>query len=78
MAVYFIDTSALVKYYHAVRLLSSYALTQSLRTLDALQLAVALELSRRDAVEHVVCADVAFCDVARQENLSVINPETAG
>lgn len=61
----------------AARLLSTHALTQNLRTLDALQLAIALDLRQRIPFDHFVCADASFCRVARLEGLSVLNPETA-
>ena len=49
--------------------------TQNLRTLDALQLVVALSLN--DPVQPIefVCADQALCNIAKVEGLSVINPE---
>jgi len=46
----------------------------SLRTLDALQLAVALALSHRGMIDHVVCSDQTLCDTAIEEGLAVINP----
>ncbi|MCZ6636313.1 MAG: type II toxin-antitoxin system VapC family toxin [bacterium] len=60
---------------HAVRLLKTYASTQNLRTLDALQLAIALDFRKRSPLDHFVCADAAFCQIGQQEGLSVINPE---
>jgi predicted nucleic acid-binding protein len=45
-----------------------------LRTLDALQLAVALALSHQGTLDHFVCADQRLCDTATEEGLSVINP----
>jgi predicted nucleic acid-binding protein len=46
----------------------------SLRTLDALQLAVALALSHQGMIDQFVCADQRLCDTATEEGLSVINP----
>ena len=46
----------------------------SLRTLDALQLAVALALSHQGMIDHFVCADQRLCDTATEEGLSVIHP----
>ena len=45
-----------------------------LRTLDALQLAVAVALSHQGMVDHFVCADHRLCETAIEEGLSVINP----
>ncbi len=61
-------------FHEAAQLLSKYAPTQSFRTLDALQLAVALDLHRKGLIDHFVCADDKFCKVAQAEGLSVINP----
>ncbi len=60
----------------AIRLLTRYAFTQSLCTLDALQLAVALHTNNHTPLDHFVCADVPFCQVATIEGLSVLNPES--
>jgi hypothetical protein len=59
-------------YHEAERLINQHAPRRSLRTLDALQLAVALDLRRRGMLDHFVCADKSFCAVARIEGLSVI------
>jgi len=59
----------------AERLIGQYSYTDRLRTLDALQLAVALDLARQDLVDYFVVADHALCEVAASEGLSVINPE---
>ncbi|HMF14737.1 MAG TPA: type II toxin-antitoxin system VapC family toxin [Gemmataceae bacterium] len=48
---------------------------QGLRTLDSLQLAVALNLRSRGAVDTVVCADARLLAVAQAEGLPVIDPE---
>src|SRR6266849_116385 len=45
-----------------------------LRTLDALQLAVACALSRQGMIDHFVCSDHTLCDTAIEEGLAVINP----
>lgn len=58
----------------ASALIEKYALTQNLRTLDALQLAVALNGHKQGVVNHFVCADKALCAIAQAEGLSVINP----
>jgi len=59
----------------AIRLLKKHAFSQNLRTLDALQLAVALEFHRRLPFDYFVCADIPFCQIVRQEGFSVLNPE---
>ncbi len=59
----------------ALRLLMRHGMTIPLRTLDALQLAVALWLRDRVHLDLFVCADARLCEVARQEHLRVINPE---
>ena len=45
-----------------------------LRTLDAIQLAVALALSHQGVIDQFVCADHRLCDTAIEEGLSVTNP----
>ena len=45
-----------------------------LRTLDALQLAVALDLSHRGMTEYFVCADTRLCETAEDAGLVVVNP----
>lgn len=58
----------------ASAMIEKYALTQNLRTLDAIQLAVALGGHRQGVVNHFVCADKALCSIAQAEGLAVINP----
>lgn len=60
-------------YQEAGRLIAKY-FQRRFRTLDALQLAVALDLHRRDVVEPFVCADEPLCAVASEEGLTVLNP----
>jgi predicted nucleic acid-binding protein len=59
----------------AEELVGRYAFDLRLRALDALQLAVALELRSQRLVDHFVAADHVLCEVARLEAFSVINPE---
>jgi len=59
----------------AERLISTYGVHFRLRTLDALQLAVALDLRKRNFVETFVCADKALCRVAEASGFAVLNPE---
>jgi len=59
----------------AERLIIRYGDRLGLRTLDALQLAVALDLQRRVGVDIVVVADKVLCEVATLEGFAVLNPE---
>ncbi|MFO0944538.1 MAG: type II toxin-antitoxin system VapC family toxin [Planctomycetota bacterium] len=62
-------------YRRAVRLLMDHALTDSLRTLDSLQLAMALELRDRGRLDHFVTADQNLAKTSQKVGLSVVNPE---
>lgn len=62
-------------YAEAERLLVQHGNVRKLRTLDALQLAVALDVHRRASLDAVVAADNAVCEVAAAEGLPVTNPE---
>jgi len=62
----------------AERLINLLAVHSRLRTLDAIQLAVALSLQKRGMVELFVCADKALCQVAGGVGFKVLNPETIG
>ena len=55
-------------------LISKHAMSRQLRTLDAIQLAVALHFHRSFPVDHLVCADQRLCDAAILEGLTVIKP----
>ena len=70
MSDHFLDTSGLVKHYHA-----EIGLTHALHTLDSLQLAVALDLRRRGMLDQVVTADRVLLLVAALEGLPVLDPE---
>lgn len=59
----------------AQRLLVKHAITNSLRSLDAIQLAVALALHTTNPLDGFVCADARLCQVAGSEGLPVINSE---
>ena len=61
------------RYQEATQLLEKHFQIR-LRTLDALQLSVALALSRQDIIEHCVYADRRLSETAREEGLSVIRP----
>jgi hypothetical protein len=56
-------------------LITKHGTSRHLRTLDALQLAVALRVHRTTSIDHFVCAGQRLCDIAALEGLSVINPE---
>jgi predicted nucleic acid-binding protein len=62
-------------YREAERLIQQHGVRRSLRTLDALQLSVALALHRRVTLDAFVCADQGLCSVAQEEGLRIINPE---
>lgn len=64
-------------YSEAVRLLRTHALGESLRTLDALQLAVAMELKQRGRLDHFVTADKSLASVATKAGIAVMNPEAS-
>jgi hypothetical protein len=59
----------------AERLIRRIGPSKNLRTLDALQLAVAINLSEPGQPIEFVCADHAFCTLAIAEGLLVVNPE---
>jgi predicted nucleic acid-binding protein len=59
----------------AERLIIRYGDWKGLRTLDALQLAVALEVQHRVGVDALVASDKVLCEVAALEGFVVLNPE---
>jgi predicted nucleic acid-binding protein len=61
-------------FHGAQQLLIRHGLGRSLRTLDAVQLAVTL-LHTIPSLGTFVCADVNLCQVAAAEGLTVVNPE---
>ena len=60
----------------AGRLIGLHSFTRRLRTLDALQLAVALDLANQNLLDYFVVADQALGEVAMLEGLKIIDPET--
>ncbi len=58
----------------AEALVRAHAVEHALRTLDALQLAAALDVHRRGAASEFVASDKNLCDVAAYEGLAVLNP----
>jgi len=71
-----LGTRLLVAHYQeAERLLCQHGPARRLRTLDALQLAVALDLRQKKAIDRVVSADKDLLAVAAIEGLAVFDPE---
>jgi len=62
-------------YRQAEQLIDRHGRQCRLRALDALQLAVALDLLEQHVIEQFVAADQVLCHVAAREGLSVTNPE---
>ena len=56
-------------------LVGRHGLTRQLRTLDAIQLAVALRSHRKLPLDHFVCSDLRLSEVAALEGLTVLDPE---
>jgi len=59
----------------AERLIRQYGLAQRIRTLDALQLAVALDLRNRGLIDNLLSSDKHLLTAARAEGILVIDPE---
>jgi hypothetical protein len=59
----------------AERQIGAHGFAARLRALDALQLAVALDLKDRRLVTHFVCSDRDLLTVASLEGLAVLDPE---
>jgi len=66
---------AAVHFHQAQQLLVRHGLSHSLRTLDAIQLAVALSLNASGSLSAFVCADTGLCQIAAAEGLTIVNPE---
>lgn len=62
-------------FHRAQLLLTHHGLGSLLRTLDALQLAVALHLHAAGPLAAFVCADANLNRIAAAEGLAVVNPE---
>ena len=66
-------------HFHSARkLLVQYGVAEGLRTLDALQLAIALDLRELGHVGVLVAADQRLCRVASLAGCSAVNPEQPG
>ena len=61
----------------AETLISRHAFERQLRTLDALQIAVAIGLRDQNLVDCFVSADKVLCKVATEEGFLVLNPENS-
>jgi hypothetical protein len=59
----------------AERLVGQHSFSHRLRTLDSLQLAMALVLSNEGLLDHFVVSDKSLGEVAALEGLAVLNPE---
>lgn len=67
------------RHFHgARRLLIQYGVAEGLRTLDALQLAIALDLHQLGDIGVLVAADQRLCRVASMAGCSAVNPENPG
>ena len=67
------------RHFHAARiLLAKYGATEGLRTLDALQLAMALDLKEAGQITLLVAADQILCRVAELAGCPAVNPEKPG
>ena len=55
-----------------------YGVEEGLRTLDALQLAVALDLRDLGQIDALVAADQRLCRVASLAGCTAIDPEQSG
>ncbi len=60
----------------AESLIRRHAFSERLRTLDALQLAVALDLSEQGLIDKFVVCDRVLAGVAFIEGLAVLNPQS--
>ena len=63
-------------YEEAGELIERHGTSLGLRTLDALQLAVALSLHRGGVTESLVASDKVLCRAAGAEDIPVIDPES--
>jgi len=67
-----------IHFHSARRLLSQYGVTDGLRTLDALQLAVALDLQQSGHVDVLVAADQRLCRISALAGCPALNPDMPG
>lgn len=62
----------------ALKLLVKYGTKHGLRTLDALQLAIAIALKKNGRLHHFVCADKGLDSIAKLEKVRFLNPVIGG
>lgn len=68
-----------IHHYQTARtLLVRYGVTEGLRTLDALQLAIAFDLRQNGLIDVIVAADQRLCRVASLMGCPAVNPEKPG
>jgi uncharacterized protein len=60
---------------HARDLIANHGLDRQIRTLDSLQLSVALHVHAALPIDRFICADKRLCDIAALEGLAVLDPE---
>jgi hypothetical protein len=65
-------------FYPARRLLSQYGVAEGLRTLDALELSIALDLHQAGPHHVIIAADQHLCRVAELYGCPAINPQLPG
>jgi len=71
----FLVTRVLRRHFdRAERLIRQYGLKQRLRSLDALHLAIALDLREDGHIDTVVSADTTLLDVCQKEGVAIVNP----
>jgi predicted nucleic acid-binding protein len=69
----------LERHFHSARkLLVQYGVSEGLRTLDALQLAIALDLRQLGQIGVLVAADQRLCRVGSMAGCASVNPEKPG
>lgn len=56
----------------------NYSAAEGLRTLDALQLAIGLDLRQSGLITLIVTADQRLCRVSSLAGCSAVNPEKPG
>jgi len=64
-----------VHYDRARELINTHGHQRQIRTLDALQLSVALQIHQTAPISYFVCTDQRLCDIASREGIAVLNPE---
>jgi hypothetical protein len=62
----------------ASRLLRAYAVKNGLRTLDALQLAIALDLRHAGSISVLIASDHRLCTVAELCGCAAVDPASPG